>query len=277
VWRLLSLPADNGSIAGRVSGPDGQPLDGVRLTARSAGVARSDTPTPGAEGTFRIDNLPPGTWSVSGWAKSYGSFDLGRHAITARANLDIGSHRLEAQGRALVRVHASGVPATGLSLQLVQVEGGTNKTSRFELRDGAMRSSAIPPGRYRLTVCGEGIAPIEQTVDITPGADAAIDLSAEAATTVAVEFVPEALEGNAWQDTVSLELSDASGRKLIERGLAVADAPSLIWRVGLPPGAYTIAGTSYANAYRRGSEMFVVPATPNAKPMAVRVLLAVQK
>lgn len=273
VWRLASLPEDDGVILGSIAGPDGQPFDGASVSARQGGLSRKGTV---AAGAFRLEGLPPGTWSLSGYRKDYGSFALGEHTVAARATLDVGPQRLAAAGRLLVRIQPASVAAERLSYRLVQEEGGANTSSRFDRAGAAMRSPALPPGRYRLSVCGEGIAPIERSLLLAPGDDTTVDVSTAVATTVVFEFTPEDLATDQWDDYLELELLDASARALVSRTLAVRGATSQVVRIGLPPGAYTVRGTANMGAWRKGREAFVVPERAVA-PITVRVPLVIQK
>ena len=206
-WRVPYIQ----NMAMRVLGPDGQPVAGASCRARSEGISRNSEPLPGSDG-FRIPNVLPGTWDVVGQVEGYGSFDLGRHAVAANAQVDLGTHSLPPRGALLVRLKGRGFEPANMELAVEQVEGGANKTAVFQAEAGALRSPALPPGRYRLLARGANFAPILRDVTIPAGSDVAIDLEAEPAGTVAIEFVPEGLDDGVWQDYLKFELRDAGGK-----------------------------------------------------------------
>ncbi len=72
---LVALPAvaqQTGSIAGKVTSPDGDPLPGVTIQAVSDVLPRAQMATSGADGGYRFPALPPGryqlTYSLDGMA-----------------------------------------------------------------------------------------------------------------------------------------------------------------------------------------------------------------
>jgi hypothetical protein len=274
VWRLSGLPSQSGAIVGRVLGPDGQPVAGVKCRARSEGILRNSEAVRDVPAGFRIPDLLPGTWHVTGQVEGYGSFDLGQHAMAANALVDLGTHPLP-RGALRVRLSGRGFQPAGITLALEQVEGGTNKTAGFQPEAGALRSPALPPGRYRLLARGANFAPIPRDVTIPAGSDVAVDLEAEATATVAIEFVPEGLDGSDWTDRLTFELRDHAGTVVIRHALDSRGAPTITFTIGLAPGAYTIDGSSHQSAYRRGRTEFVVPADATRK-LDVSVALEVQ-
>lgn len=65
---------------------------------------------------------------------------------------------------------------------------------------------------------------------------------------------------------------DAANRTLVARTVAVHATTTHVVRIGLPPGAYTVAGTGNQEAWRKGRETFVVADGAEA-PIPVRVRL----
>lgn len=276
VWRLAGLPSQSGTITGRLLDSEGQSVADAKLSASSDGVWRRTSQHGNSEHGFRIDRVLPGAWQVVGQLQGYGSFDLGRHWVTANAVVDIGLHRLPSPGAAVVQVNGQGFEPAGIHLALEQLQGGNNKSSEFLAKDGALRSPLLPPGRYRLLARGENFPPIARDVTITPGADVTVDLNVAAAAPVAIEFVPEDLAGQELQGYLQFELRDASGGVLVTGRRGLGGASSATLRIGLAAGAYTIEAWSYSGAYRRGRSALLVPSGANGK-LDVSVLLEVQK
>lgn len=276
VWQLPGLPSQSGAIIGRVLGSDDQPIANAKLYANSEGLLRRTASSSADEGAFRIDGVLPGTWSVSGQLADYGTFSLGHYQVSANGTVDVGTHRLAAPGAAVVRIIGKDLKPLGVACTLEQLEGGDNKAKKFASDGDAWRSPALPSGRYRLRVRGTNFAPIARDVTIPPGGDLALDIEVIPAATVAIEFVPEDLDGNNWQDFVQLKLLDAGGATICSRTESVAGAPAAIFAIALAPGGYSIEATSPNTAYRSGSAQFVVPADMTDK-QHVRVMLAVEK
>ncbi|MCR9247421.1 MAG: carboxypeptidase-like regulatory domain-containing protein [bacterium] len=272
VWRMPGLPEQSGTFRGVVLGPDGEPVTAAKYRAKANGVTRSGAAD--AAGAFEIDRVLPGTWQLTGRLKGYGSFGLGEHRVMPNAVLDLGTHRLPARGRVDVRVVAGKLDPADVALGLEQLAGGDNKSREFEVTATGWRSPELPPGRYRLTVRGTNFAWVAREIVIPAGDAAEVDVTVAPVAPVAIEFVPQHLEGTAWHDGVSVKIFDASGGLLLKKTQMVAGTPTATFTIGLAPGAYSVVATSPNTAYRRGEASFVVPAA-GTEQLAVRVLLEV--
>lgn len=271
VWRVPFAAADCGSLQGSVVGTDGDPLQGLRLSATMDGVRRQVAA--GADGSVRWPLLPPGTWSVRGRAEDYGIFHLGTWQVAAGSETRFGELRLPERGRAIVRVH--GGPPDGLRLFLMAADERTRRIRDFTAEAGAFRTPLLPPGRYELVATGAAIAPVRIAVEIAPGADVDVEVRPEPATPVEVAFRPEELAGEPWRDHLTIELRDAAGQVLFDETRTVEGGDEHLFCIGLRSGGYTVTGRSYSRVQRSGEAQFTVADGVDG-PVEVPVLLAVR-
>jgi len=274
VWRLSGLPSQSGAIVGTVLANDCLSVDGGECTARCDGATRTG-PLAASGGSFRVERVFPGTWHVIGKVKAYGTFDLGRYQVLPDKTVDIGTYHLPAPGVAVVRVSGRGFEATGVALAIEQVGDLGNRTSEFTIDHGALRSSALPPGAYRVLARGHNFAPITRDVTILAGADVAVDIDVDRAAAVTMEFVPEELGGREWRDYLQIEIRSARGELVCRHRRIVAGAPSATLIVGLAEGSYEIDAWAKQDIYRRGGTDFVVRSAESG-PHQVKVMLRVQ-
>jgi hypothetical protein len=267
-WRVPFALTDCGTLTAVVVGADGAPVRKLAVTAECDQVVRSAEA--GADGRVSFDLLPPGTWTVRASTRDFGTAALGAWRIDAQANVDAGTLRLPAPGRVVVRF-AAGAP-DGAMPRLAERDGGRNRARAFTTENGALASAPVPPGRYRLTVCGVATAPEARDVDVAAGADTTVELRPTPATTVAVTFAPEPRTEDTWRDWLAIELRDAGGSVLHAGTETVETKAAFVWRVGLRPGRYVVTGSGNQFGQRRGEAAFTVPDRATA-PIDVRVPL----
>ncbi|MGP8245883.1 MAG: carboxypeptidase regulatory-like domain-containing protein [Bryobacteraceae bacterium] len=119
VMALACAAAADGGIAGTLADPSGAPVPGVEVVAvASAAVATKGTATTDAEGHFRIDGLPAGTYQVTVRQPGFRTERLEgvevRDGRTARA--DIGLELLSRNDAVVVTESLSRVDATEMQM-----------------------------------------------------------------------------------------------------------------------------------------------------------------
>jgi len=70
--RLLAQATD-GNLVGTVTDPSGAVVPGAALEVANTATNVKLFTTTGAEGQYRLNNLPPGTYTLTAWHERYGS------------------------------------------------------------------------------------------------------------------------------------------------------------------------------------------------------------
>lgn len=144
-------------ISGRVLGPDGQALTGIRIDLfPREGQPGTHVPRTDQEGRFATPLLHAGAWSLSIWPGG----DLVRRVVDVRdlgvaEQRNLGELRFERGATLEVElVGAERIPEMGeVHMRLT---GGPN--TAYLSRHPPRRSEPLSPGRYRLLLNGKGVA-----------------------------------------------------------------------------------------------------------------------
>jgi hypothetical protein len=137
---------------------------------------------------------------------------------------------------------------------------------------GSFVTASLAPGRYRLTVRGDGYAPEERIVDVEAGAPAEpLTIELDPTTGLALTVRPAAGEPPVWATVVVL---DESGRQVhMEEPRLSANGRGYLQQV--PPGRWTIlvkaAGSAVALARASVPGQRLEVTLPRAAPLTVRV------
>lgn len=283
----LDIAFDTGAIGGRVTGPAGEPLGGIRVLAIEGSEWSQDAMSRGtasggvtdAGGRFSISRLATGTWTVGAgggfprwpdeWDESgesdpsvetpYGC-NVAHVTLTAGATADV-SLELPLAGTLAGRVvDRAGAPiveaevyARGPDGRLL---GGAEAVETSA--DGTYRFAGLPPGRITVLARKEYSASRgEHAVDVRSGDEGRADLVLEPATLVLVRTVDSA---GAKLDA-PIQVLGVGGR-FPSGSAAFSDAAGQ--RVGpLPPGSYTIRATDAAG--RSGEVQVSVAGEPEQR------------
>lgn len=146
-----------GALAGRVSGPDGEPVADVQVSTSSGrlgfghGRARSDS-----EGRYRIGGLRPGAVQVQADHPEYVAAvrEATIGAGETRLDLELG-RGIEISGRV---VDDAGAPVAGAEVSLAGDFRRGYRPPETTAEDGSFRLRGIEPGTWRLEVTAEGLA-----------------------------------------------------------------------------------------------------------------------
>ncbi|HEY0154858.1 MAG TPA: TonB-dependent receptor [Longimicrobium sp.] len=154
--------AQGGAVAGRVTGPGGQPIAGARVAAiPAAGGAARRTAVTGEGGAFRLANLPAGAYRVR--AQRFG-YTAAEQTVTVAAG---------AEARAeLVLAEES------FTLEAIQARAGAaeqRERTRFETEAGV--TSRVITGAELKVIPGLGEADIMRAVEVLPGVVSTSDFS----------------------------------------------------------------------------------------------------
>lgn len=152
---VLDISFDTGSVAGRVVGPDGQPLGAVVVRMNGRGTNGGGFAATDDGGRFRIERLPVGKYAASLETNDDGRVDLDQ-IVEVRAGLPNDNLVLRAQRTysvsGTVDVSAVGaevnVASMGLNLQRIS-EGQSGSREFVRVHDGAFEVKGLLPGQYR--------------------------------------------------------------------------------------------------------------------------------
>lgn len=211
------------SIAGRVVAAGGKAPEGsIRVTAQllnAPGVEVSRTTTAGADGAFRFDDLPDGSYQLRA---DGGGYDLGGGKVV-NAGESAAEVKVERSATLTVKLKFEGgeVPPVPLALTLLPVAGGSQQFKR-RIAAGAggepIQLAGIYPGAWNLSVAGDVWRGSMDGIVLEDGGSTVIELPVKRTLRVAarlltadgapiprqlVVFVPADLSAGAAQSAVS--------------------------------------------------------------------------
>ncbi len=241
---VLRLPR-GGAIRGTVSGPDGSPLAGARVSAYGSGVSQSVSDETGADGRFGLTDVGPGSWTV--WASAEGLARASEDVEVPEGETVTVDLRLE-RG-ATVTGEILGLSASELESCMVRVDGGGRAGPT---PDGAFRIAGVPSGERQVV---------------------AIEMTTRRSRSVGV-FVPETGEservvidfaaGLTVYGRVLRGSTGVPGLTVSVHGVATAASGETVsgpdggWRVeGLEPGEYQIAAHSRSGEVLAGDHVLL--------------------
>ena len=268
---VLELPS--AKIAGRVLGPDGEPLESTRVTLAVDGPIGNGSFTGGQyaeiwteeDGTYELVWLRPGTYTVAaggsflgGLFGDLGSKTYGRHAksgirIGAGQVLDGVDFRLEEPGSITGKVvDVTGAPVSEAALFLRDPDGNVLDRFSMVLTDAAgnFTYSSLEEGTYEITArTRDQVSSEPQDVQVRSGEETETTVTLNEGTILLVIFV------GADEEPLSCDLTVTDGRGNQVNGLwsfsdlmtafAEGGISSEEQRVGpLPPGTYKLEATT---------------------------------
>ncbi|HVG10366.1 MAG TPA: carboxypeptidase regulatory-like domain-containing protein [Thermoanaerobaculia bacterium] len=126
------------------------------------------------DGTFRVDRLPAGTYSLSVMTAT-GPIHAQTLDISGDRDLTIEIATGAVEGRLL---SPEGLPIAGASISLAaeQTQGAILGPSASSDDQGAFALPGVPAGTYKMLVRAAGFAPAESQVVVTPGGTVHVDL-----------------------------------------------------------------------------------------------------
>lgn len=167
-------------ISGRVVGPGGAPVPEALVTAEMEqfGPAAAAQAVAGADGTFAIAGLDPGSYRVGARSDGLAPATV-RHVQAGTADVLL---ELSAGGRVRGCVHddASGAPVAPFTVFLFRRQAvawrALERSRSFVDASGCYAIEGIPAGSYAVVVSAPGFAPSRETpADVAAGAEAVAD------------------------------------------------------------------------------------------------------
>lgn len=293
--------APQSPLAGRVVDPLGKPVDGAEITVRQEaqrlepGMTRKEraqslllrrkaTARSASDGTFKVDGLAAGPYSVSVAKEGFGHRPQTVQAPDEKVEL-----RLLAAG--VVRgevVDERGLPVPGASLELTarsdrrppaagqagrKAAGTPGRTARqsahadaqgrfrfADLADGAWTLEAVPRGEKWTEASAYGLAAVE----VQPGAEAEVRLALAATLSIAgvvVDTAGRPVEGA--KVTLAGEDRERSGGRMPSFRTATSAADGMFALRGLTKGAYRLSARKVL--FKRASVEGVQAGTQTAR------------
>ncbi|HEV8582481.1 MAG TPA: carboxypeptidase-like regulatory domain-containing protein [Thermoanaerobaculia bacterium] len=250
-----------------------RPLPQTRVSLRGLDVTAERGVTTDHQGAFRFEDLEPGRYRVE--------VTHAERMLSQSEDLELAADReivIEIATAALVGTVVAAGSGEGVAEALVYLQrllGGTEPGSLTTVGTNAAGSfvtASLAPGRYRLTVRGDGYAPEERIVDVAAGAPAE-PLTIELDPTTGLALIVRRASGEppVWATVIVL---DESGRQVhMEEPRLSDNGRGYLQQV--PPGRWTVlvkaAGSAVglARASVPGQRLEVT--LPRAAPLSVRV------
>ncbi len=220
------LVAGDGSLGGRVSGPDG-PLGDVQISVTDGTVTlNTSTPTTGAVGTWTVDGLTtPGTYLVTASRRGYGtSTELVRlGGGQSLSNIEIG---LRPGTGAITGTVRSGSQLLG-DVTITATDGDVTRTTTT-LTEGPVGTFSITdlpsPGIYTLSIEADGY--MSQTRDVAlSGGQAQVGVEMVASTGI-----------------IYGRLTDPGGNPIGGAGVTATSEDAVYKNTTAPDGSYELVG-----------------------------------
>lgn len=165
----LDLTLEGGTeIAGRVRGPDGQPVPDTRMTLLNTAVDRQSLETRSdPSGSFAFHGVPAGSYRLlalgGGFVPTWYPQPLQVGAAPLRG-LEV-----ELEAGATVRGRVEGVDFEDLSRAVVRLPSVVGAFGRLDF-EGRFELRGVPPGERTLEVALPGRSPVHWRLTVPPGA-----------------------------------------------------------------------------------------------------------
>lgn len=250
------------SLRGRLLAADGMPVAGRRLSAaiRTGGDERSLRTS--ADGTFAVENLAPGAWTLSHW-RGGSPIELRTLELADTQALDLGNVVLPAEASLrLELVHADGTTwlAEPPGIELLRADGKAAVVEQSR-SDGGIRVVA-DPGLYRVALRATDLLCDPMPVTLVAGESVALRLPLQIGRTCRLRFrhgetTPPAPKG------LAVVVRDRHGAVVAQqegvwRG-TLTGASELLVTTTLPFGSYEVEGSDelgprYRMAFALGAD-----------------------
>jgi hypothetical protein len=223
---------DMATLSGRLLGLSPEEIPQVQVSVLRGG----DAPLRGQvarEGTYRVDNLPPGEWGVQAYlstgraARGTVRIEPGTRAATLDLEFPAG---LTLSGRVLV----DGAPLAGAEVQVLSPGGGNTQASRT-LYDGRFTIQGIAPGDLFLLVSGPGGVGGSRSLRMTESREMPVELATGrlgGTVTAAGEPVEDAtLEVEGWVPELKVPFSFTSAHSGAEGAFEIPRLGAGVYRI----------------------------------------------
>ncbi len=239
----LSLQPNSGTLSGTVTDSlSGSTLAGVTISISKGGVPVTTTTT-GANGTYSVTALPPGTnYSVQADLLHYGTQNIDPVTINSDHNTSQNFPLVQNSGTitGTVRDSESGTGITGVTI--VALQGSTVIETTTSIESGGYTfSSSFIPGDYTVQASRLHYQNASATTTVTPDTPSTVDLNLVANTGSIAGTITDSLTNDP-MGGVSIVISQGgssfSSTTTAANGTYTASA--------LPPGSYDVQASKTA-------------------------------
>jgi len=266
--RIVLQPSS--AVEGRAIDPDGKPVAGagiLLIADAPAGMGRnfvmfsSDSvkeTRSGDDGSFRIEDVPPGTYQLKAVASGRQSAE--RSSLDVRSGQDLTGIEIVLPAGGIVegRVLSSGRPVAGARIEMAQeaVIGPSRMLVRADTAsdgDGYYRLDGVAPGLRTFKAQREGFSTAVRDLEVRPGENA-LDFVLEAGVEVTGRVVDD--DGTP-VPAARVELSEGWNWNLPS---AVTRPDGSFTLTGVPDGTYRIGAEKEGYARTEGQQLTVAGA-----------------
>ena len=235
--RIPRSGLETASLRLLVTDPSGNPANGARLELWHAGVEvfrTFEASAPHAE--FALDDLPPGALSLSLRHESHPMLALGEHPVRAGETLDLGTVAFAPSGSILGRLRGLEREAARAELE-IRVGRVGGEYGVVERTEEGFRTSSLAPGDYLVSILGDHVRSIYETVSVTAGAPVEVELQLVRAGLCRITLSTR--KGDEPPRWVGGQAKDAAGRVIWSGTAHALEDGSFEARVSAPLGRFT--------------------------------------
>ena len=264
--RVDSTSGSSGTLAARVEGPGGEPVEGARLSLWHAERRLWREFPSDSSGSIEIGEVPAGTLELVLRSESHPWRRLGSHPLEAAGRLDLGTITLAPAG--FVEGLVFGVGESELASLRWLVTGPDGLESSVVRPEGdSFRSGPLAPGVHVLHVRGDGFRSARREVEVVAGETTRVDVAFERAGQRDVVFHPPP-SARPPRHMFCVVLDRAGGEVWREAVVRPDEDGSLRCRVSVVPGRYRLEAETN-NGLRASAELAVTGWSGEDEPLVV--------
>lgn len=220
-------------IVGRVVGPDGKPIAGVRISPRCDARSQHLSPfTTKQDGTFSFGPIPEGVWLVSMSHEAHPSRTIESHQLGGSERWDMGDVAMELGGSAVIKPQS--VPGKDLYFMIAD----TRSSARWSMLPANEPVTPIlRPGDYLLQAWGKRAAAQVVKFTILAGQRIEIPLHTEAGHKQHLEFTYDRERETTYGATLAVYRGND---KIVDRWLSTKPGEDWSYDLWLLPGTYRV-------------------------------------
>ena len=259
--RVTRTEPRSARIRGRVLGRDDQPCVAAQVSIHHVKRLTESSTITDASGNFELGPLHAGEWRLQIRHPNHAPLATQRQHVADDSIWDLGTLRLDAGGRAILRPLVGALSHSNLSCSIYHDE---TRQQVVRPTGGRMESKRLPPGHYTLLVRGEQLAAQAIPFEIRSGRDTEVMVATDPGVRQHIVFVEQYPTRNAFYGAVRIE---SEGTRIVQRWLRHGRGGPWAMDIALQPGRYTVLMTGAL----RGTREFVVPASGSPASVQVQV------